>query len=217
MKPFSPILTGVWFIILLNLLMAFGSIWIFLRMTPAIETIIDQNDKSLHACEDMLAAIALNNYSSKSIEKQTTLFFSAYQKARGNITEKLEKDYLDNIAINYIEAFNNNPNALKITIESIQSLSKINRAAMLRADRKAQQLGNAGAWGIVFMAISIFISSMIFKRYLYSNLIQPMDELNSVIEARQNGDTIRRFFPSDMPKNIRKIFLSLNNILDNSR
>ena len=48
---------GAWLLIALNLLMAFGSIWVFMRMSPAIETIIARNAVSFEATEDMLAAL----------------------------------------------------------------------------------------------------------------------------------------------------------------
>lgn len=213
MKPFHSLLTGTWIIIGLNLIMAFGAIWLFQRMAPAIEIILDQNDKSLKSVESMLSSIATRNLTEED-NKSLNDFQLAYQSARGNITEIKEQYFLDTIERNYHAAFQGDPVALKITVESIRSLANLNRSAMIRADHRAQQLGNTGAWGIAFMSIFLFIVIMIFKRGLRNNLLLPMEEIYDVLEARQNGDYHRRFYYADMPFYIKKIFLGLNNILD---
>jgi hypothetical protein len=50
---------SLWVIICLNVLMALGSIWIFMRMSPAISLIIERNEHSLQASEDMLTSVAV--------------------------------------------------------------------------------------------------------------------------------------------------------------
>ncbi len=213
MKPYHSLLTGIWIILVLNLIMAFGAIWLFQRMAPAIEIILDQNDKSLKACEDMLTAIAFRDLASTGSNPRDD-FYSAYQRARGNITEAKETFFLDVIEKNYEQAFQDNSAAQEVTVIAIRSLARLNRSAMIRADHRAQQLGNTGAWGVAFMSIILFIVIMIFKRGLVNTILLPMEEINSVIEARQNGDLNRRFFFADMPSHVKKVFLGLNNILD---
>ena len=40
---------GAWVMIGMNLLMAFGAIWVFTRMAPAIREILSRNARSLYA------------------------------------------------------------------------------------------------------------------------------------------------------------------------
>jgi methyl-accepting chemotaxis protein len=95
-------------------------------------------------------------------------------------------------------------------------LAEINRNAMVDADRKARRLGNAGAWGIVFMASAVFLIGMLFLRGLKRNLVKPLEEIQSVIQAVKSGDSMRRCTGPDAPQDIRTIFGGFNDILDQS-
>jgi len=48
MKLAQSVKIGAWLLIVLNLLMAFGSIWKIMRMAPAIKVIIAQNLDAVH-------------------------------------------------------------------------------------------------------------------------------------------------------------------------
>jgi hypothetical protein len=54
---------------------------------------------------------------------------------------------------------------------------------MVTADRKARQFGNAGAWGIVFMASAVFMVGILFIRGLRRSLVKPLEEIHSVIQV----------------------------------
>ncbi|MBU0970040.1 MAG: hypothetical protein KKC20_05300 [Proteobacteria bacterium] len=205
---------GVWLLIGLNLLMALGSIWIFMRMAPAIEVIIDQNELSLQACEEMLASLAMLNHDKTENSALKGRFETALKRAQDNITEKEEPGALESIRNGFSEAFAGNISAQRKTISGIILLGKINRNAMIIADRRAKQFGYAGAWGIVFMAVCVFLAGMFFKRSLSINLIKPLEEINAVISANRNGDTMRRCSGSDLPRDVRSLFNGVNEFLD---
>jgi methyl-accepting chemotaxis protein len=216
MKLAQSVRLGAWFLISLNLVMAFGSIWIFMRMAPAIEIIIEQNERSLHACEEMLSCLALVDQSAK-VDLLQSEFLKALQRAKNNITEKDEPIAIEAINRNYIQAFKGNLEGKKKTVAAIQHLSQINRAAMVTADRKARQFGTAGAWGIVFMASAVFMVGMLFMRDLKRSLVKPLEEIHSVIRAVKTGDNMRRCTGPDAPQDIRSIFGEFNDILDQKR
>lgn len=213
MKLAHSVKLGAWFIIGLNLVMAFGSIRVFMRMAPAIETIIEQNERSLHACEEMLSNLALVDQSGND-ELLKSDFQKALQWAKSNITEKEEPIAIEAISQNYIQAFEGNLNGKKKTVAAIQHLSQINRAAMVTADLKARKFGNAGAWGIVFMASAVFMAGMLFMKGMKRSLVQPLEEIHSVIQAVKAGDNMRRCTGPDAPQDIRTIFGGFNDILD---
>lgn len=85
---------------------------------------------------------------------------------------------------------------------------------MVKADRQARQFGNGGAWGIVFMASAVFIAGMLFMRSLKRNLVEPLEEIHSVIQAIRNGDSMRRCTGPDAPQEIKTIFSGINEVLD---
>ncbi|MFO7913219.1 MAG: hypothetical protein R6V15_13755 [Desulfotignum sp.] len=214
MRLAQTVRLGAWILIGLNLLMAFGSIWVFVRMAPAIEVIIDQNERSLQACEKMLASLAVADNHEADIMQLKASFAAALKNAQNNITEKKEPAALKAINQNYAGAFDGNFAAKTRTVDAILLLGEINRAAMVRADKKAQQLGTAGAWGVVFMASAVFLTGILFLRALKKNLVTPLEEIDAVLTAHQSGDTMRRCTGTRLPKDIRRIFNNVNAFLD---
>lgn len=214
MKLAQQIRLGAWFLIALNLMMAFGSIWVFMRMAPAIEIIIEQNERSLHACEEMLSSLVLSDQSTNHIDRLKSEFETALKRAKNNITEDEEPDVIETIGNHYAGAFEGDKESMEITVASIRHLSQINRTAMVKADHQARQFGNAGAWGIVFMASGVFVVGMLFMKSLKRNLVKPLVELHSVVVAVKAGDQMRRCTGPDAPADVRAIFNELNEILD---
>lgn len=205
---------GGYSLIALNLLMAFGSIWIFMRMAPAIEIIIDRNERSLQACEEMLSLLALANQPTMGAPELEVRFSSALNRARNNITEKEEPIAIDAIRKSYREAFRAEAASQNKTVSAILRLAEINRIAMVVADQKAKRLGGAGAWGIVFMASALFFVGMLFMRIFKRSLIDPLEEIQAVLEALKRGDSMRRCAIPEAPRDIRSIFDGINGILD---
>ncbi len=214
MRIAQSVRIGVWLLIGLNLFMALGSIWIFMRMAPAIEVIIDRNERSLQACEEMLASLAMITNDKAANEVLKTTFLNALKRAQNNITENEEPGALESIHVGFSDAFIENITARQKTVSAIILLGKINREAMIKADLRAKQFGYAGAWGIVFMAVGVFFAGILFKRSLSKSLIKPLEEIQAVVSARLNGDTLRRCTGSDLPRDFKTVFDGLNEVLD---
>jgi methyl-accepting chemotaxis protein len=216
MKLAQSVRLGAWFLIALNLVMAFGSIWVFTRMAPVIEIIIERNERSLYACEEMLSGFALvdPDQSADDVDLFKSEFSEALRRAENNITEKEETIALEAIEKNYIKALEGNLRSKKKTVAAIQHLSQINRDIMVETNRKAKQLGHAGAWWIVFMASVVFMVGMLFMRGLKRSLVKPLEEIHSVIQAAKAGDKMRRCTDPGAPQDIRSIFDGFNDILD---
>jgi hypothetical protein len=213
MKLAQSVKIGAWLLIALNLLMAFGSIWIFMRMAPAIKVIIAQNEVSLESCEDMLAALAKAKTSIEVVAEKKA-FRVALGKAENNITEMQEPATIDKISRYYQAAFKGDDLALERTIMAIAELGEINRDAMRRADVRAQQLGYAGAWGVVFMATFSFMVGMIFLRSLRKNLIEPMHEIDAVAAAFRAGERMRRCSMRNPTRSTKQVLSNVNELLD---
>lgn len=214
MKLSQPVRLGAWILIGLNLLMSFGAIWIFMRMAPAIEIIIAQNQVSLQACEHMLAAVAMQDGEDPAAPQHLDSFTKALDTALNNITEPDEPGVLGDIRRSYAAAFAGNGVARRQTVAAILRLGEINRAAMIKADGKARQLGYAGAWGVVFMASGVFLTGLLFLRSLKKNLVDPLEEIDAVVGAFRHGDTLRRCTTKDGSRNIKQVFGNVNELLD---
>lgn len=214
MRISQAVIIGAWLLISLNILMALGSIWIFMRMTPAIKDIIEKNEHSLQACEEMLASLAMLDGDAEADQKLIVKFEEALKRAHNNITEVEEPAAVEIIRSQFKAAFERNIKAKENTVAAIMLLGKLNRKAMIDADKRARQFGSAGAWGVVFMAASLFFVGMLFKRNLMVNLLNPVEEINAVIAAYRNGDTMRRCSGADLPADFLSIFHGINEILD---
>jgi hypothetical protein len=214
MKLLTTVKWGALLLVGLNLLMALGSIWIFVRMAPAIEVIIDQNERSLEACEKMLTALGMSRGNKSDNLELKVAFERALKAAQDNITEDEEPEALALIDQSYPAAFKNDFTARLQTIAAINLLGKINREAMVRADKRARQLGNGGAWGVVFMASAVFMAGLFFMRTLKRNLVKPLEEIYSVISAHRQGENMRRCSGADMSKDIKTIFDGMNELFD---
>ena len=207
---------GAWLIVIINLIMAFGAIGIFMRMTPAIAEIISNNERSLQACEDMLAAIALTKSNNGSVAENRAQFIKALDRARNNVSEEEEPAVIKVISENFEKIFTGDNKAVLSTVNAILELSKINRNAMLTADKRAQQLGRGGAWGIVFMAIFSFIAGIVFIQQMTKKLLLPLEEIKTVLLEHQSGETRRRCAGANLTTEIRGIFSIINSLLDST-
>jgi len=206
---------GAWLLICLNLMMALGSIWSLMRISPAIRLIIEQNEHSLKACEEMLASLAIINGNDATDNRALHENFErALTRARDNVTEHEEAEAIELIHSQFSPAFKGDLQAKEKTVTSITLLGKINREEMVSNDLRARQFVHAGAWVIVFMATCVFFAGMLFNRNLSRNVVRPIEEIHAVIAAYHNGDTMRRCSGSDLPADFVSIFHGINEILD---
>ncbi|MFH2123355.1 MAG: hypothetical protein ABIJ50_07745 [Pseudomonadota bacterium] len=215
MRLAQAVRVGAWLLVGLNLLMALGAIWILMRMAPAMAGIIERNDRSLYACEEMLAALVLVGDDMSSDEEQHLRRFEvALKRAQENVTEKGEAAVLQLIAANASGAFAGNLSARRQMVSAIVRLGDINREAMNQADKRVRQFGEAGIWGVVFMAIAVFGVGLLFIRSLLRRVVTPMVELHAVITAYRKGEIRRRCSGVDMSPEVRVVFYGINDILD---
>ncbi len=210
MKLSKSIKLGAVLIIFLNLTMSVASIWIFQRMTPSIEHIIDRNGKSLKACESMLEILARR----ESNVDESAAFRMQLGIAKSNITEVGEREALDGIEITYLAALQSEAAALNETLNAISDLRDINWNATYDADMDAKHIGNAGAWGICFMGIFVFVATIVFKRRVERNLLEPFEEIASVLTARAKGDSMRRCSRYSRSTDVKKVYALVNEWMD---
>lgn len=209
---------GAWIMISLNLLVAFCAIWMFSRMAPAIQEILSRNARSLYACEQMLGFLA--HATSANTSRERVIFRQQFEhalaNAKANITEYGEASALQEIENIYPAAFSGDREAISKTISALACLSQSNRSAMNEAAAHADQLGNAGAWAIVFMALILFVVGTLFRRSVVRILIAPLEEIEAVLTARRNGDLFRRCIGVNLPRDIQNVLKNINELIDRS-
>lgn len=200
---------SVWLMILFNLVLAFAAVWSIQRMGPEIKQIYERNVVSLEASENMF--LALNRS-----EVDFQAFGDALTTAENNITEQGEKEALAKIRSNLEKLKNGDTAARESIIGDIRELSLCNRDAIRASAERTQRMRRAGAWGIVFMTLLFFGAALLFEQRLRRSLLQPLQEIQSVLEARRTGDHFRRCSSIEASSDMRKLFQSINALLDRS-
>ena len=213
MRLTHAIRTGAWLLIGLNLLLAFGAIGLLTRMTPAIDQIIERNGHSIKACEDIISLFALVGDRPFN-ETNRDRALAVIAKIRGNITEPEEPAFLEAIERDLAAAFQGETRAREAVIGNIVQLSQVNQVAMVHADRKAKQLGQAGAWGVMFMAVAAFLAGLFFLRGLNRRVFAPLEEIHAVLRAHRNQEFMRRCTGTNLRQDMQAMFAGINELLD---
>jgi len=180
------------------------------RMAPAIQRILEDNEYSLAANEDMLATLA-DLEPGPAGEKR---FADALARARANITEPEEESALAIVGDNWKAALTGDRAAHQRALASLRELAKINRDAMERADRSAKQLGHAGMWGVVLVGLVGFWMGLTVVRLARRRYIGPLRDLHRTLEMSRDGDHHRRANPGDAGADLRDLCAFVNELLD---
>lgn len=165
------------------------------RMTPALDQILQDNERSIRAVERMLLALAEPAAAPGQLDLRRVNFERALTEAAGNITEPEERPAIERIFDHKDAALAGDPAALATLRTELWQLSIINRRSMLDASARAKRLGTAGAWAVVFLGLVGVVCSIALLRRARSKLINPVYEIGAVLEACRAGDIHRRFKP----------------------
>ena len=207
----KSMLIGTWFLVILNLIMGIGSIVLLNRMSPAISKIMSENDRSIAACEQMLSIIALPQ--EDLTDKEKILFLDAVKTAANNITEEEEISVINKLKTLGEKTTQGDKDSRIELIKTINNLSAINRQAMVRAKDNAYRLGNAGAWGVVFIACLSFICGLFYIRHLNKTILLPLEELHDTLKNIKT-DKFRRCTKVDTSAYFNYIFDEVNTLID---
>lgn len=200
-------------LVALNVMLAFGSIGLFVRMGPAIEQILEENVDSLVAAEEILAELAATGGNDASPQARARIA-EALRRAEENVTEAGEITVLETVRANVDAALNGDRPATVVVVRALEALMKINREAMHAVDEEAKRLGRAGAWAATFIGIFSFLLSLVAIARLRTRVIEPLAELHDVLEAVHEGDPYRRCRPCDAPQELQQVRNVVNTLLD---
>ncbi len=187
-----------------------GATVLLQRMTPAVQLILEENERSLAASDEMLATLARTD-TSPAAEQQ---FAAALAAARANITEPDEEKTLAVIGEAWQSASRGDPAARERTVAALLELTTINRTAMEHADGQAQRLGRAGMWGVVLVGLLGFWIGLTVVRLARKRYILPLRDLHQTIDAARDGDLHRRVNPGDAGTELRELCVFVNDLLD---
>lgn len=205
---------GVGILLFVQLLMMFAAVGLLARMTPAIDQILEDNERSIHAVERMLLVLAepVADEQVRRVDREIR-FTQALEDARANITDEREEPVIRGIDQHYADALAGDPVALAQLRAELGKLGNINRDAMHDANARAQRLGTAGAWVLVLLGLVGLGGSIAVIRRFQAKLIRPVYELGAVLEACAEGDLHRRFNPADASSEFRDVAQVVNSLV----
>jgi len=199
----------------LHLASAFAAIAMLGRMRPAVERIMDQNIYSLVAVEEMLSILAGADASTEGPDAQQTRFRSAYDRAAQNITDDRERPILDHIDRLTVGGLPDAAAPRRELVAQLVRLGEVNRDDIVEANAKAQRLGTAGEWALVFLAVLTLASALVALRRMDRRVLQPLDEMYDVLLGLHRGDGHRRCRPgAGASSELARAMASLNRALD---
>ena len=190
-----------------NLLISFGAIWSLQRIEPQIERIRQRNAVSIEACEEMLQALARGK-----VEMEQ--FRQALARAEGYVTEEGEREALGRLRALLPGLAAGQKEALNEAVDRIAEISRFNKTAIKKSIREAQHFRLEGARYIVFLALLFFLTVLYFGRKFRRELLIPLEELSSAVEAFLAGDTLRRCSLPFAEEKMKKIFRGVNELMD---
>lgn len=197
----------------LNVLLAFVSIGLFARMGPAIEGILHSKASRIAASEEILATLAEASVAAVAPYRQAKAI-DAIAAAKRNASNPKERILLESMDMNLQAALAGDKRAIMLEIRSARQLIQMHRRVMHNMDRRAQQLGVAGAWAVVFMGFLSFVLSFVAIKRLARRVMAPMMELGNVLASVRQGDRYRRCQRREAPVEIAQIFRNINTLLD---
>jgi hypothetical protein len=205
---------GVGTLLFVQILMMFAAVGLLARMTPAIDQILEDNERSIHAVERMLVVLAEPPSSEPGrLADRHRRFDQALEDARSNITDERETAVIDAIDEQVAAGLAGDPAALAELRSDLGKLGDINRDAMHDSNLRAKRLGTAGAWVLVLLGlVGLGLSIMVMRRF-QAKLIRPVYELGAVLEACAEGDRHRRFNPADASSEFREVAQVVNSLV----
>ncbi|MFV8754102.1 hypothetical protein ACNOYE_26450 [Nannocystaceae bacterium ST9] len=211
MRIRDEIRLGVGTLIFVQVLMMFAAVGLLARMTPAIDHILEDNERSIHAVERMLVVLAEPPTSEPArLADREQRFDQALEDALSNVTDERETPVLAAIEEQRAAGLAGDPAALAELRSELGMLGDINRDAMHDSNLRAKRLGTAGAWVLVLLGlIGLGLSIAVIRRF-QAKLIRPVYELGAVLEACNEGDRHRRFNPADASSEFREVAQVVN-------
>lgn len=205
MKFSESIPLSIFILLIFTTFMAIAGIRAFSRLAPDIERINKSNTQSLYLLDKMLTAEVSGDI--KSFEEN-------FNQQKNNITEPMEAEKIAAIEAVYKKAFNGDIKYKKILIVNLADLTEINRYAMLNAAKNAKQLSVVGIWVIVFMITIIWTMGAIVLINLKKTIINPLHELEDVLDKVSKGNKFRRCPTIAPTSKFQKIYDKVNQLLD---
>lgn len=175
-------------LVVVQVLTLIAAVGLLARMTPAVEHIMLDNERSIAAVEGMLAELAQSREDPEALPR----FEAALADAHGNVTERDEPEQLHRIDAAYPAAFAGDPTARERLTVALRELAAVNRRAMQTATDRASTVGRTGAWTAAVLGLLSMVAAIGMGRRLERRVLGPIESTAAAVQAIEDGDRHRR-------------------------
>ena len=200
-------------LVLLNALLAFGAIGLFVRMGPVIDGILQENVAQVVAAEGIVDALAggAGRSASPEVRARVQAHLDSFSEPTSDDAERVA---LEALRARLPAALDGDASATEATVTEAGEIIRLRRDAMSREVARTGQLGRAGAWAAVLVGLASFVGSLIVFRRFRRRLVDPLVDVSQVLEDVRSGDRFRRARPQAAPAELRKVRDAVNALLD---
>ncbi|MBQ7501587.1 hypothetical protein IJT93_02580 [bacterium] len=216
MKLSGSIKFSIYLSLGMHILVSYCLIWFFARMVPLISSIPENNEQSIDSAMCMMYVLAENEAGVIDVDTSRLRFERHLHAAEKFITEEREEDLLDVISKNYAAALGGDRTSFELVSRTVMDLKEINLIKAHNSIVSARHMGDAGAWGVFFLASLNFIISLMFLRTLQREWFLPIEEMAKAIDEYKKGNLMRRcnVFMHFKGKGMEKLMKDINELLD---
>jgi hypothetical protein len=211
MRPGTQLIGSFAILLLIQAVTSLVALALLGRMSPAIERIMEENVASAEAVEQMALILAEPVLDDESVQR----YREALDRARNNVTEPEERPLLDELHDLSGLALSEDPEVRRRSLEALEKLGSVNRAAMARSRDEAKRLGTAGAWAVTLLAFLGLGASFLAVTRSRRRILAPLAEISRVVAAHRAGETRQRYVdPAGNGHEIGHLGATLNDLLD---
>jgi|GEM_PF-3422050 len=193
--------------------LAFVTIGLFVRMTPAIRSIIEENVESQAAALSVLEVVAGRKAGGLD-EAQQLRLREVLQRAAANITVPGEEVIVHELEDAAMSAMVGDESAFDRLIVAARQLWHINMTVMEERDADAAHLGTAGAWTAVFGGIVIVLIALVTISRLRRRIAVPFEDIVRVMTGQGAGAVHLRCRPVPGAFELERLRDQINEVLD---
>jgi len=213
METRRDLVIGIVALTVASSILAFISIGVFVRMSPAIGDIVHRNLHRLEASRTMVGVFAERRgegITDIGVQRLEGALEELRKESKGEQDTVLLEHVVDTMAL----ALSGDRAPIERFVATIAEIAEVDYAAMRRADAEAQRLGSAGAWAAALSGLVIALLGIAVFVRLERRVTRPATELARVLAAARAGDELRRCRPLEGAQELEQALAALNVLLD---
>lgn len=215
MRVAATIRAGIGALLLVQLGTTFAAVALFARMSPTIDRLRGTNLIAFQGAEEMLSLVARVECDRGAADLDPAMR-ELIDSARARSSSGEGENRLVSIENHWrrLETARCDSQSINELVRAIRDYSGVNRSRLQATTQEARRQISAGAWVTVLLGLFSFLLSILVLRRFQAEVLDPIDEVGSVIRAAIAGDPLRRCAPVRAATEFQSITENLNLALD---